>query len=66
MSTPQRPFSRCRHTSLLKAVIYYYPASIFTYYNTGNFDAETWQQAEDELWDVLNRRRVPSYDEGRA
>ncbi|OBT76683.1 hypothetical protein VF21_03894 [Pseudogymnoascus sp. 05NY08] len=41
-------------------------ASVSTYYGTGTLDAETWQQAEDELWDVLNRRRVPSYDERGA
>ncbi|ELR08985.1 hypothetical protein GMDG_00603 [Pseudogymnoascus destructans 20631-21] len=41
-------------------------ASASTYYGTGTLDAETWQQAEDELWDVLNRRRVPSYDERGA
>ncbi|OBT86137.1 hypothetical protein VE02_05440 [Pseudogymnoascus sp. 03VT05] len=41
-------------------------ASVSTYYGTGTLDAETWQAAEDELWDVLNRRRVPSYDERGA
>ncbi|KFZ07225.1 hypothetical protein V501_06650 [Pseudogymnoascus sp. VKM F-4519 (FW-2642)] len=41
-------------------------ASASSYYGTGTLDAETWQAAEDELWDVLNRRRVPSYDEKGA
>ncbi|OBT52688.1 hypothetical protein VE04_08474 [Pseudogymnoascus sp. 24MN13] len=41
-------------------------ASASSYYGTGALDAETWQAAEDELWDVLNRRRVPSYDEKGA
>lgn len=36
-------------------------ASVSTYYGTGTLDSELWQQAEDELWDVLNRRKVPSY-----
>lgn len=34
-----------------------------TYYGAVALDAELWQQAEDELWDVLNRRRLPSYGE---
>ncbi|OBT68286.1 hypothetical protein VE03_02395 [Pseudogymnoascus sp. 23342-1-I1] len=36
-------------------------ASASSHHGVGTLYAETWQQAEDELWDVLNRRNVPSY-----
>lgn len=36
-------------------------ASASTYYGAGTLDAELWQQAEDEMRDVLNRSMAPSY-----